>query len=144
VFAEGITHTVPVAVFDVSKITGGIEVRYAAGDEDYLTFSGQVGHPAQHEVIFAGQARQVHARRWTSRQSGLPAVRASAATALIAAEAMHGPAASDVPDLIAAITCSPAQVWLRPQLPIRPAADECVAEIGYDKSSRAEYGRPGQ
>ena len=93
----------PVAVFDVSKIGGGLEVRYAAGDEDYLTFSGQTEHPSPHEVIFADQARQVHARRWTNRQSGLSAVQASTATALIVAEAMHDSASSDVPELIAAV-----------------------------------------
>jgi DNA/RNA-binding domain of Phe-tRNA-synthetase-like protein len=44
---------------------------------EYLTFSGQCEHPGPGEVIFADQARQVHARRWTNRQSGLSAVGAS-------------------------------------------------------------------
>ena len=109
--AVSLAFAIPVAVFDVAQITGGIEVRYAAGAEDYLTFSGQVEHPAPDEVIFADQARQVHARRWTNRQSGLSAVQASTATALIVAEAMHGSAASDVPDLIAAITGQLAAIW---------------------------------
>lgn len=109
--AVSLAFAIPVAVFDVSQITGGIEVRYAAGDEDYLAFSGQVEHPAPHEVIFADQARQVHARRWTNRQSGLSAVQTATATALIVAEAMHGSAASDVPDLIAAITGQLAAIW---------------------------------
>jgi DNA/RNA-binding domain of Phe-tRNA-synthetase-like protein len=109
--AISLAFAIPVAVFDVSKITGGIEVRYAAGDEDYLTFLGQAEHPAPHEVIFADQARQVHARRWTNRQSGLSAVQTSTATALIVAEAMHGSAASDVPALIAAITDQLAATW---------------------------------
>jgi DNA/RNA-binding domain of Phe-tRNA-synthetase-like protein len=109
--AVSLAFAIPVAVFDVSKITGGIEVRYAAGNEDYLTFAGQTEHPAPHEVIFADQARQVHARRWTNRQSGLSAVQTATATALIVAEAMHGSAASDVPDLIAAITGQLAAIW---------------------------------
>jgi len=65
--AVSLAFAVPVAVFDVAKITGRLEVRYAAGDEDYLTFSGQTEHPGPREVIFADQARQVHARRWTNR-----------------------------------------------------------------------------
>lgn len=109
--AVSLAFAIPVAVFDVSKITGSIEVRYAAGDEDYQTFSGQVEHPAPDEVIFADQARQVHARRWTNRQSGLSAVQTSTATTLIVAEAMHSSAASDVPDLIAAITDQLAAIW---------------------------------
>jgi DNA/RNA-binding domain of Phe-tRNA-synthetase-like protein len=86
-------------------------VRYAAGDEEYLTFSGLVEHPVPGEVIFADQARQVHARRWANRQSGLSAVQTSTATVLIVAEAMHSSAGSDVPDLIAAITDQLAAVW---------------------------------
>lgn len=102
--AVSVAFAIPVAVFDVSKITGGLQVRYANGDEDYLTFTGQTEHPGPHEVIFADQAGHVHARRWTNRQSGLSAVQASTATALIVAEAMHDSASSDVPALIAAIT----------------------------------------
>lgn len=102
--AVSVAFAIPVAVFDVSKITRGLQVRYANGDEDYLTFTGQTEHPAPHEVIFADQAGHVHARRWTNRQSGLSAVQASTATALIVAEAMHDSASSDVPALIAAIT----------------------------------------
>ena len=109
--AASVAFAIPVAVFDISKITGRLEVRYAAGDEEYLTFSGQAEHPSPHEVIFADQAGQVHARRWTNRQSGLSAVRASTATALIVAEAMHDSASSDVPALIAAVAEALTAIW---------------------------------
>jgi DNA/RNA-binding domain of Phe-tRNA-synthetase-like protein len=109
--AVSLAFAIPVAVFDVSAITGDLQVRYAAGDEEYRTFSGQSGHPGPGEVIFADQARQVHARRWTNRQSGLSAVRASTTAALIVAEAMHSTAASDVPRLIAAIAGELDAVW---------------------------------
>ena len=109
--AVSLAFATPVAVFDVSKITGALEVRYAAGDEDYLTFSGQTEHPGPREVIFADQARQVHARRWTNRQSGLSAVQGSTATALIVAEAMHDSASSEVPGLIAAVTEELGAIW---------------------------------
>ena len=109
--AASAAFAIPVAVFDVSKVTGCLEVRYAAGDEQYLTFSGQTEHPGPGEVIFADEAGQVHARRWTNRQSGLSAVRASTATVLIVAEAMHDSASSDVPELIAAITAELNAIW---------------------------------
>jgi DNA/RNA-binding domain of Phe-tRNA-synthetase-like protein len=109
--AASLAFAIPVAVFDISKITGRLEVRYADGDEDYLTFSGRTEHPGPHEVIFADQARQVHARRWTNRQSGLSAVQASTATALIVAEAMHDSAPSDVPELIAAVAEELNAIW---------------------------------
>jgi len=109
--AVSAAFAIPVAVFDVSKITSQLEVRYAAGDEDYLTFSGEVEHPAAHEVIFADQARCVHARRWTNRQSGLSAVQKPTAAVLIVAEAMHDSAASDVPKLTAAVADELHALW---------------------------------
>jgi DNA/RNA-binding domain of Phe-tRNA-synthetase-like protein len=109
--AASVAFAIPVAVFDISKITGRLEVRYAVGDEEYLTFSGQAEHPGPGEVIFADQARQVHARRWTNRQSGLSAVQASTVTALIVAEAMHDSASSDVPALIAAVAEALTAIW---------------------------------
>ena len=109
--AISLAFAIPVAVFDVARITGGLCVRYADGDEDYLTFSGETEHPAPHEVIFADAARQVHARRWTNRQSGWSAVRNSTTAALIVAEAMHESAASDVRELIAAVAGELEAVW---------------------------------
>ncbi len=109
--AVSLAFAVPVAVFDIARITGRLEVRYAAGDEDYLTFSGQAEHPSPREVIFADQARQVHARRWTNRQSALSAVQASTVTALIVAEAMHDSASSDVPELIGAVAGELNAIW---------------------------------
>jgi DNA/RNA-binding domain of Phe-tRNA-synthetase-like protein len=109
--AVSAAFAIPVAVFDLAKITGHLEVRYATGDEHYLTFSGQTEHPGPREVIFADQAGQVHARRWTNRQSGLSAVQASTAAVLIVAEAMHDSASSDVPKLVAALADELNAVW---------------------------------
>jgi DNA/RNA-binding domain of Phe-tRNA-synthetase-like protein len=109
--AVSLAFAIPVAVFDVSRINRSLEVRYAAGDEHYLSFTGQTEHPSPHEVIFADQARQVHARRWTNRQSGLSAVQASTATALIVAEALHNTASSDVPELIATVAEELNALW---------------------------------
>jgi len=109
--AVSAAFAIPVAVFDLDKVTGHLGVRYADGDEDYLTFSGETEHPGPHEVIFADQAAHVHARRWTSRQSGLSAVQGSTATVLIVAEAMHESASSDVPELIAAVADELKAVW---------------------------------
>jgi DNA/RNA-binding domain of Phe-tRNA-synthetase-like protein len=109
--AVSLAFAIPVAVFDVSKITGHLQVRYAAGDEQYLTFSGDVEHPDVHEVIFADQASRAHARRWTNRQSGLSAVQNSTTAALIVAEAMHDSASSDVPQLAAALAGELDALW---------------------------------
>jgi DNA/RNA-binding domain of Phe-tRNA-synthetase-like protein len=124
--AISLAFAIPVAVFDAARVTGSLEVRYADGDEEYLTFSGDTEHPAPHEVIFADEARRVHARRWTNRQSGWSAVQGSTTAALIVAEAMHDSAASDVPELLAAVAGELEAVWsvtpqaavLRPDAPV--------------------------
>jgi DNA/RNA-binding domain of Phe-tRNA-synthetase-like protein len=116
--AVSLAFAIPVAVFDVSGIDGFLEVRYAAGHEDYLTFSGEVEHPGVHEVIFADGAGQAHARRWSNRQSGKSAVRDSTTAALIVAEAMHDSASADVPALTAALAEELAAVWPAPPAPV--------------------------
>ncbi len=109
--AVSLAYAIPVAVFDVSAISGPLEVRYAAGDEDYLTFAGEIEHPAAGEVIFADLAGQAHARRWTNRQSGRSAVRHSTASALIVAEALHDQAPRDIAELTAALVAELGAVW---------------------------------
>jgi DNA/RNA-binding domain of Phe-tRNA-synthetase-like protein len=109
--AVSLAFAIPVAVFDVSAITGDLEVRYAVGDEDYVTFSGDIEHPVVGEVIFADTAGRAHARRWTNRQSGLSAVRDRTATALIVAEALHDSAMADITELTSAIAAELTATW---------------------------------
>jgi DNA/RNA-binding domain of Phe-tRNA-synthetase-like protein len=109
--AISLAYAIPVAVFDLAAIDGDLEVRYAAGDEDYLTFSGEHEHPDSGEVIFADEAGRAHARRWTNRQSGRSAVSASTESVLIVAEALHPGADVDVPALKDAICDEIAAVW---------------------------------
>lgn len=106
-----LAFAIPVAVFDIAKVAGHLEVCYADGSESYLAFSGETEHPDVHEVIFADDACNAHARRWTNRQSALSAIRDETASFLIVAEAMHGSAIADVPKLIAAIAHELAAVW---------------------------------
>ena len=89
---------------------------HAAGDEDYLTFGGETEHPAAGEVIFADEAGQAHARRWTNRQSAASAVQDTTSAALIVAEALHASASTDVPELINTIAGELEALWsARPQ-----------------------------
>jgi DNA/RNA-binding domain of Phe-tRNA-synthetase-like protein len=101
--AVSLAFAIPVAVFDVSQIAGRMEVRYATGDETYVTFSGEVEHPEVQEVVYADDAGRAHARRWTNRQSGQSAVRDTTTASLIVAEAMHDSAPADVQRLTEAI-----------------------------------------
>jgi DNA/RNA-binding domain of Phe-tRNA-synthetase-like protein len=120
--AVSLAFAVPVAVLDASAIAGPLEVRYATGDESYLTFAGEIEHPSAGEVIFADQAGQAHARRWTNRQSGLSAVRDSTARTLIVAEALHDSAPADMAELIAALTAEIQAAWsITPQTAVLTA-----------------------
>ncbi|WP_274561607.1 B3/4 domain-containing protein [Streptomyces spiramyceticus] len=106
-----LAFAIPVGVFDVSEITGNLEVRYAAGDETYVTFSGGTENPAPREVIFADGSGQAHSRRWTNRQSGSSAVRETTSTVLIIAEAMHDSAPADMERLTAALADELDALW---------------------------------
>lgn len=109
--AVSVASAIPIAVFDVPKIAQGIEVRHATGDETYLTFAGATEHPEAGEVVFADEAGQAHARRWTNRQSAYSAAGAATATALIVAEAMHDSAPADVRDLTSALADEFDALW---------------------------------
>ncbi|MEQ4716495.1 phenylalanine--tRNA ligase beta subunit-related protein [Nonomuraea sp. B19D2] len=109
--AVSIAYAIPVAVFDVTKISQYVEVRYAAGDETYLTFSGETEHPPPGEVIFADAEGRAHARRWTNRQSGHSAVRDTTSEVLIVAEALHDTAGTDIERLTATIADELAALW---------------------------------
>ena len=109
--AISIAFAVPVAALDLSTISGNLEVRHATGEEKYLAFAGDVEQPSPDEVIFADEAGNAHARRWTNRQSGLSAVRDSTSTVLIVAEALHATAAEDMPRLLETLTTEISANW---------------------------------
>jgi DNA/RNA-binding domain of Phe-tRNA-synthetase-like protein len=109
--ATSMAFATPVAVFDVAEVADSLEVRYAAGDEIYLAFSGETETPEAREVIFADAAGRAHARRWTNRQSGLSAVRPSTRSVLIVAEALHDSAPDDLPRLVSSLEGDLRSVW---------------------------------
>lgn len=102
--AVSLEYAVPIAALDLARIDGDLEVRYATGKEEYLTFGGETEYPEPGEVVFADDAGRAHARRWTNRQSGYSAVRDTTTSALIVAEAVHDSAAEDIAQLVATIT----------------------------------------
>ncbi|NUP48832.1 MAG: hypothetical protein HOW97_16220 [Catenulispora sp.] len=109
--AVSVAFAIPVGVFDLDEIAGGLQVRHADGDEDYLTFADSSENPEPREVIFADEARRAHARRWSNRQSGRSAVRESTSRVLIVAEALHGSAAEDVPVLMKTLADAVTATW---------------------------------
>jgi DNA/RNA-binding domain of Phe-tRNA-synthetase-like protein len=113
--AVSLAFALPVAVFDLAKVTGYLEVRHARGDEQYLAFSEEIEVPPPGEVIFADAAHQVHARRWTFRQSRHSTVELATEQVLIVSEGLHSTAAADVSALIDALAQGITTLWSAPQ-----------------------------
>jgi DNA/RNA-binding domain of Phe-tRNA-synthetase-like protein len=109
--AASLAFAIPVAVFDADKISDLLEVRHAAGTENYLAFSGELETPPRGEVIFADGAGRAHARRWTNRQSAYSAVGADTARVLVVAEGVHDSAPADVPRLIETLAGEIERAW---------------------------------
>lgn len=112
--AVSLAYALPVAVLDLARIDGHLEVRHARGDERYLDFSGEIESPDPGEVIFADAANHAHARRWTFRQSRRSTVGPETRQVLIVCEALHATAAADVPALVDALAGDVASLWSVP------------------------------
>lgn len=97
---------IPLAVFDLDKIEGTLTVRYAVGDERYVTFDGTQEQPAPGEVIFADSGGWAHARCWVHQQSGRSDVSRTTQHALLVAEVLHERAADDLAAMTAALTAA--------------------------------------
>lgn len=91
-----VAYAVPIAVFDVARVSKRLLVRHARGDETYLTFGGDTEIPEVGEVVFVDAANHAHARRWCHRQSAHSAVCTTTSSALIVIEGMHEGAAAAV------------------------------------------------
>jgi len=113
--ALSLAFVLPVAVFDLDKVEGYLEVRHAKGTEEYLAFSGEIETPQPGEVIFADAANQVHARRWTFRQSRLSTVSPETTHVLIISEALHETAATDIQALIDVLAKEITALWSPPR-----------------------------
>jgi DNA/RNA-binding domain of Phe-tRNA-synthetase-like protein len=109
--AVSMAYATPIAVFDLVRVAGSLQVRHATGDEDYLAFSGEHERPDAGEVIFADEQGRVHARRWCNRQSALSAIGPATSRVLIVAEGMHDAAAHEVPELLGSLTTELQALW---------------------------------
>ncbi len=109
--AVSVSSALPVAVFDLERVEEYLEVCYAEGTEQYLSFSGEIETPAPGEVIFVDAANQVHARRWTFRQSRTSTIRPETAQVLILSEGLHETADQDVGAVMDALSEIISTLW---------------------------------
>lgn len=92
-----IRYALPVAVFDLRSISGGLTVRFAHGDERWSDLGASTTeHPAPGEVIFSDGADVVMARRWCWRQSAESAARDDTSEILVTVEGHHEGAGGEV------------------------------------------------
>ncbi|MDR7165732.1 DNA/RNA-binding domain of Phe-tRNA-synthetase-like protein [Pseudarthrobacter oxydans] len=106
-----ISLAVPIAVFDLTHIASALTVRPAEGSEHYLAFNGETEQPEPGEVIFADNAGEAHARRWTNRQSARSAIRETSSDVLIVAEALHDDAHDSLSMLLTMLTTAIRETW---------------------------------
>ena len=97
-----IRYGLPVAMFDLGSITGGLTVRIATGDESFTDLgSGTTERAVAGEVIFIDEAGHVAARRWCWRQSAESASSAATTEVLVTVEGHHDDARRDVEAAVA-------------------------------------------
>ncbi len=113
--AFSLANALPVAIFDLDHIDSFIEVRHALGTEEYHAFSGKVENPAVDEVVFADAANQLHARRWTFRQSRPSTVSDSTSKVLIISEGLHESASEDIAQLLEKLSVHVTNIWSAPK-----------------------------
>ncbi|WP_116950270.1 B3/B4 domain-containing protein [Jiangella endophytica] len=130
--AASAAAAIPVAALDRDRVKGDLEVRRARGDETYASFTGDVERPAPGEVIFADEAGEAHARRWTYKQSGTSIVRPETRDVLIVSEALHAGAAADVEALLTALAADVTRTWpgVTPRLTMLTSAQPAVELTG--------------
>jgi DNA/RNA-binding domain of Phe-tRNA-synthetase-like protein len=135
--AVSAAHAIPIAVLDLDRIDGDLTVGPATGRETYLTFSGDLEHPAAGEIIYADEAGHAHSRRWVMRQSGRSAIRSSTRHALIVAEAMHDGAEADVSSIVGILSREIGAAWAAIPLHRRLSPDDASIELGAGVADRS-------
>ena len=97
-----IRYALPVAVFDLAAVAGGLTVRFASGDEPWQDLGGsEAAHPEPGEVVFCDDDGVVHARRWCWRQSAAGAAEPGTSEVVVTVEGHHDGAAADVAAAVA-------------------------------------------
>lgn len=92
-----IRHALPVAVFDLAAVAGGVTVRLADGDERFTDLgSGADAAPEPGEVVLVDRRGAVVARRWCWRQSAHSVAGPGTSDALLLVEGHHDAAAADI------------------------------------------------
>jgi DNA/RNA-binding domain of Phe-tRNA-synthetase-like protein len=109
--AVSMAYAIPIAVFDLDRVAGDLEVRHADGTERYESFGGAIEHPEPGELVFADTEGNAHARRWTNRQSARSAIRPGTRRVLIVCEALHDTAQQDVAALRRELEIALARHW---------------------------------
>lgn len=135
--AVSAAYAIPIAVLDLDRIDGDLTVRPATDVDTYVTFSGDLEHPATGEIVYADDAGYAHSRRWVTRQSGRSAIRSDTRRALIVAEAMHDDADVDVDSVLSILSREIAAAWGAPPLHRRLSRIEPSIEFGTDVADRS-------
>lgn len=92
-----IRYALPIAVIDRSAVQGTITVRFAEGNEQFVTIGSDASDPIPAgEVIFIDEGQTVMARRWCWRQSFASAAVETTNRVVITVESQHEGGRADV------------------------------------------------
>lgn len=66
-----IKHVLPIAAYDLDRVTGDILIKFATGDEEFVPLgTAEVEHPEPGEVVYTdNDGKEALSRRWNWRQS---------------------------------------------------------------------------
>lgn len=95
----------PVAAFDLDRVSGNLIVDFATGGEGYFPLGEEADHPPYPgEVIYRDGQQMAHSRRWNWRQSDASRVSHDTRRVLITTEALDAGARTGVEAAVGDLT----------------------------------------
>jgi len=89
-------HALPVAAYDLDRISGPVEVRFARGDEPFLPlYATEVEYPLPGEVVYTDDEGAL-SRRWAWRQADRAKTTLATTNALLTTEGVNDIEASAI------------------------------------------------
>ncbi|MEU6590049.1 phenylalanine--tRNA ligase beta subunit-related protein [Streptomyces sp. NPDC046881] len=88
--AVSVRHGLPAGAFDLDRVTGDVDIRYADGTESFTPLGepGTVEHPRPGEIVYA-DAAGVLTRHWNHRDAHRTRVTADSARVAFLLETLH-------------------------------------------------------
>lgn len=94
--ANSMRAAIPIAVFDLTNVQGGIEVLNANITKVHTTFQGKIKSLSECEIAFTDPGGVAHSRQWVDLQDAVIVVGPASDSVMIVAEAFYDTAKDDL------------------------------------------------